>query len=651
MRLAKPTILAGAVCLALAAGLAAALAATTARPAAAPTAIPQQGPPPPRLPSATEVLVNVDPVAIYADGVDSTTIRVYAVPGLTDLFVRLLEGEDLISDALPVYDDGSHGDARAGDGVYTRSGLTLRRAFIHYEGRFTNITVEAYRSGVPFLGLGGLEDLGLIRPDARVRVRDLGDGLFATANAIILYDPGADLLPPHPAFGVDTAPTSGDCTLCARVYAKFPDAFDWLAFSSRLRTFPLWTGFNRERITVSGIGRPPQALPDPGTGSAERLQGLISFILGEPRNELVHEIFHTWVFHIDESPVVQPPHPLGDGGSHYSEESDIEDFMCCGTAARQVGGLWFEDDVDDTQAHLLTLYLAGLAAASEVPPVHRFVNGSIGPDGRFAFSDLETYSIADLQALLGSPRTPAFGDAPTDFTLALAFYTQSMPTEAEFAYFQLSAELFASEAAYDDIGQVPFFHAARGRAHVSTRLPEPLAGSATTRSVGLLPGWNLVGWTGSDPLADAAAPLAGQFRDLFTFDAAAQRFLRYNPSGSAFLNDLTTLGTGDGVWIYVTAASGTEWTQSFTTTARSASLLPGFNLVTWTGPDATPVEVAIDGLGGAFSALFTYNPATEQFRSYNPQLPAALNTAFTLNYGDALWIQVSRAVTWTQPPP
>ena len=80
-----------------------------------------------------------------------------------------------------------------------------------------------------------------------------------------------------------------------------------------------------------------------------------------------------------------------------------------------------------------------------------------------------------------------------------------------------------------------------------------------------------------------------------------------------------------------------------------AALLPGFNLVTWTGPDATPVADAVAGLGDALDAVFAWDQAAQAFLRYGPTAPAFLNTLDTLDYGQGIWVLVNRAVDWAQP--
>ena len=167
----------------------------------------------------------------------------------------------------------------------------------------------------------------------------------------------------------------------------------------------------------------------------------------------------------------------------------------------------------------------------------------------------------------------------------------------------------------------------------------------SAQSVGLPPGWNLVGWTGLSSVA--TANVAGNFDALFTFDAAAQEFLRFSPAAPSSLNTLNELHSGDGIWIN-TLGRG-NWTLPLTSGPRSVTLAPGFNLATWTGPDATAVSDAVAELGDGLTAVFTWDAGSQNFQRFSPSLPSPLNTAKTVNFGDGLWIKVNRPLTWEQP--
>ena len=122
---------------------------------------------------------------------------------------------------------------------------------------------------------------------------------------------------------------------------------------------------------------------------------------------------------------------------------------------------------------------------------------------------------------------------------------------------------------------------------------------AADREVTLEAGWNLVGWTGSTAIDEATASIADTLLAAFTWDGPGQSFRSFSPSGPTFLNTLSDLALGDGVWINVSEAS--TWLQPAFGDARTVSLSAGFTLATWTGPDGTPVEEAVAEIARPFS--------------------------------------------------
>ena len=61
-------------------------------------------------------------------------------------------------------------------------------------------------------------------------------------------------------------------------------------------------------------------------------------------------------------------------------------------------------------------------------------------------------------------------------------------------------------------------------------------------------GWRLIGWSAGDASASTVADQVGALR-VFTFDAASQGFLTFDPSVPSVLNTLSTVRQGDGVWV------------------------------------------------------------------------------------------------------
>ena len=121
------------------------------------------------------------------------------------------------------------------------------------------------------------------------------------------------------------------------------------------------------------------------------------------------------------------------------------------------------------------------------------------------------------------------------------------------------------------------------------------------------------------------------------------------PSGPLFLNTLTELRAGDGVWIRVRGR--TTWPRPEAAGERRLSLVAGFNLVDWAGPDGTAVSDAVAGLGDALDTLFLWDRQRQRFLSYKPGGLAILNSATVLQRGDGIWLSLTRAAEWLQPAP
>ena len=176
---------------------------------------------------------------------------------------------------------------------------------------------------------------------------------------------------------------------------------------------------------------------------------------------------------------------------------------------------------------------------------------------------------------------------------------------------------------------------------------------AATRTAALTAEWNLVGWSGASGTGIAAAtePFSERLATAFAYDATAQSFLSFSPTGPGFLNTLETLDQGTGLWIRLTGGAALDWEQPAISLARSVALQPGFTLALWTGPDGTPVEEAVAGLGDALTALFTWDAVQQRFLTYNPSGPGFLNTAERFRHGEGVWLLADRAATWEQPAP
>jgi hypothetical protein len=281
------------------------------------------------------------------------------------------------------------------------------------------------------------------------------------------------------------------------------------------------------------------------------------------------------------------------------------------------------------------------------------------PDVVTAFG-VDEIRVGDVIGIEGA-RVPSSATAPRDFTVGTIVIGDRPYSEAETTFITLALRYWESDKAYDGFGAPPWRSATLGQSRLTVQLPgnvvlpppppPPPPPTANTVTANLTAGWNLVGFGGTQLVTDATAGIAGQFSAIFTWDALAQRFLSFSASLPPTLNSLQQIQAGDGVWLFISAPSGTQWVQPAFTTARDVALERGFNLVTWSGPSGASVAEAVAGLGNALDILFTWDPTSQAFRTFSPTALSFLNSADTFTHGEGVWMQINRAETWSQPAP
>ena len=172
--------------------------------------------------------------------------------------------------------------------------------------------------------------------------------------------------------------------------------------------------------------------------------------------------------------------------------------------------------------------------------------------------------------------------------------------------------------------------------------------SFVAQSVQLLPGWNLIGFTGGGPVGDLTEPIANRTLSLFSWSAAEQTFLSFRPSAFPPLNTLEHLAPFSGLWLNVSQGPPIVWQMPAAHAPRDVALKTGFNLVMWTGTELA-VSEAIAPIASSVRSLFVWDPIAAAFLSFSPSAPGPLNTAKTLQPGQGAWINVAQDVVWRQP--
>lgn len=107
---------------------------------------------------------------------------------------------------------------------------------------------------------------------------------------------------------------------------------------------------------------------------------------------------------------------------------------------------------------------------------------------------------------------------------------------------------------------------------------------------------------------------------------------------------------GEAIWVNVVGGGTAIWEQPLVRADRVVPLIAGFNMVSWMGPDNTPVQTVTD-IQTATVRLFAWDAVAQRFLQFDPSLPPFLNDLAELDFGMAIWIEVFNAAVWDQPSP
>lgn len=430
----------------------------------------------------------LDPLVVYQGDDDSNTMTLeLATTGQDIAQVRILTPTD-----GSLYDDGSHGDRVAGDGIYTLNGIPVNTQYVRfgYGGTFgisARIKIDIESTS------GGHEQhyfaYGIVPSEYQLTAIDLGDGLSATSSAFFIVDPAGDLLDTadwplgyihcgHSQFGV-----------FEKLYSVYDDVFDFVIIMPAHAIFDPDRRYGenvpyyvRAKNEVQHIGIP---LFDNTHHfhSQGRLMGMIYHSWGGGAI-LDHEIGHAWAADMGE---VYGLTRCDDGcyGNHWNPRSDIGGQMAAflfhpdaqygaGHLLDNGDGTWrIERVADDNRCYsALELYVMGLIPPQDVPPIHLLINPDTSDSQRVTAERVEVYTIDDLMAAEGGERVPSYEHSQRRFNVAFVVVKNKQFTAAEYAFYSLIPRYFAST----DQGAwslTTFYTATGGRARLNPLLPQP----------------------------------------------------------------------------------------------------------------------------------------------------------------------------------
>lgn len=419
-----------------------------------------------------------DPQVIFNDGISSTTLRITTDnKDIAKVFLQAAGGR-----WLQLYDDGSHGDHKAGDGKFSLNKITsdtlgisampLRFGGTHASYGFKTKIVKKSGAVQTHWEVG----IGLVDKNQAFTPVQKGTGLFATPYAFFIVDPGGKTLGAKIPIGKVRC---GDVAFLAfqKLYSVFPDIFDFVVVMPAAQIFDPSRNYAENvpyEITVKNrirnIGLPLKDNTEKFF-SKGRLQSMIYHSFGYGPI-LDHEIGHRWVMAFGER--------LGlSNGMHWEKDTDIGGQMSeyvflprKGHLVDNGDGSWRIEPPDDANHPYskLDLYLMGLIPPSQVPPIHKLINPDYSNPDRVIAESVKTYTIQQVMQAEGGQRNPVWTNAPHGFRLALIAVKNKAFKPAEYAWFSLVAKYFGSQAR-GDLSLTTFYNATGRRGTLNARLP------------------------------------------------------------------------------------------------------------------------------------------------------------------------------------
>ena len=177
------------------------------------------------------------------------------------------------------------------------------------------------------------------------------------------------------------------------------------------------------------------------------------------------------------------------------------------------------------------------------------------------------------------------------------------------------------------------------------------------------PGVNLVGWVGEATPVSQLFDEIPQLESIWAWDAELRDWIVAGRGAPEWLGGLGRVWAGMGLRLVLGGEEPFVWRRSTEPTRGLVKLRTGWSLVAWSGADGTPIDGAVKGIGWSLRSVRRWDAATQQWTSWtSPERTAQLIAAGNadqgadddsempgIRRGEALWINVARAVNWLQP--
>ncbi|MBT8400061.1 MAG: hypothetical protein KJO98_06270, partial [Rhodothermia bacterium] len=422
--------------------------------------------------------VEFDPLAVRA-GIDVTTLRIGVMD--TSIVQVLWESRNSFTrrnvggQFVTLLDDGTHGDATAGDGIFTIDSL-LQNA---------DIQDTIFEIGPAWL-LGYPNSFRLIHRDGHEQIVSAArtPSLITIDASVVpipnisrqVMGPGID----HTNYVLSITDSVADSkNLAQRFYEYADDTFDFLFIASLPSLDNTFAGYYESvSNNVQGIGL-SEFDSSSEYGSSGTLQGVIRLFPSVSPGLLNHELLHRWAVHLDSSldlgmighwGIVQRP-TSGFGHSMWGSypnvvDKQFDDYF----RAHPIGVL-------DNGYSDLELYLMGLMSSSSVEsPIRTLISPSYVasepiccPPPLVDVFEAEGLREVDVQEILDihGPRIPDTTSSQKSFRAGLVVAFSRSLSDLEFAYYDYLMRV------YEELGHdkyQTFASVTHNRAVIATRL-------------------------------------------------------------------------------------------------------------------------------------------------------------------------------------
>lgn len=426
------------------------------------------------------------------DPASPTTLEVHIV-GRTDVARVWLTnlGTSNEEGRAELFDDGTHGDAQAGDNIFTLGGVVLpcNPVYLTPAGYYNWLGMLRIEldNGVQTGNDAGML-IGMVHLDYKnvFPVQEFGNGLSSTAYAFFIQDSKNEVMDSYPLASVTCG--TGNYMAYRKLYSVLPDIFDFAMVMPGMPIFhPNNLGENvpYDVLVSNSVQKIGMEIVDNTAqfGSAGRLKSAIYHSFGST-DIFDHEVAHTWGAAIGQSLGLLYENYIVNMG-HWGEMTDTQGQLgayyfdpggAVGHFAYNGNETWRWIANSEVEPYSpLELYVMGLIPPEQVPPIHILQSPNTNDLNRITVASYRTVTIDDFLRAEGGARIPSVAESQKDFNLAFIITQDGPYNDAAYAFFSLlSYELMSKDQPRRYSSLAPFYWATGGRATLNTRLPTNL---------------------------------------------------------------------------------------------------------------------------------------------------------------------------------